>query len=576
MSSLPGKDPKEIVEEVEEYLREKESSGEPPAVDQAEEPLWSMAFDGESSPPPAGGTSAPQDWRALLGELAQWKDPGALPPGTPLRTLKTALGRASRPQAHRQHHFNGMLLDLLGKMAHRLELLEAERLQTLEKRLEDIHHELLRRARYDDLDPIKESLRAKATYQDLEEIRKQAGVLHEGLLARASYEDLNALRGDLVEVREGLSAKGQQEDVEKLYSGLDRAFRAVEDNARSMEERLSGTHSDLQAVHQELLRRAAYDDLERLEERVEAIREALSAKGSQRDTENLWERVHELQGRLGELREEQRRHEARVLGLGEQQAVLRERLEERPTVAAPPGEGDVPAPPPQPTEADDLLSEAYLRFQREFRGDPADLRERLAIYPPLIEAHLEAGKEAPRVVDLACGDGLFLEMLRDGKWEASGVDLNAAMVRAAREKQLPVEQGDALAWLDGCEKGSIDILTGFQFIEHLTPPELARLLRGARRVLAPGGLLLLETIYPKTVKALQWYFLDLSHQRLVFPEMLSLLAETAGLRPMEWKAIHPVADHERLEGADRDANARRLNDFLYGPQDYYLLARKPS
>src|SRR5690606_17438707 len=93
--------------------------------------------------------------------------------------------------------------------------------------------------------------------------------------------------------------------------------------------------------------------------------------------------------------------------------------------------------------------------------------------------------------------------------------------------------------------------------------------------LAPGGVIIMETINPHTIMALRWYFLDLTHERLVFPEMLSLLVETVGLRVVEWKGINPVSEEQRLQlkGA-ADGNIAQLNDLLYGDQDYYLIAQK--
>src|SRR5690606_36036154 len=156
---------------------------------------------------------------------------------------------------------------------------------------------------------------------------------------------------------------------------------------------------------------------------------------------------------------------------------------------------------------------------------------------------------------------------------------NDAMVKQGLSRSLPIEQHDALAFLDNEQANSYDAITAFQFVEHLQPHDIMRLLKSAYRVLRPHGILVVETINPHTMKALHWYHLDLTHARLLFPEMMELLAETAGFQQVDWKGINPVAESERLtpDGTDTQReNVQKLNQFLFGDQDYYLVARRPG
>jgi O-antigen chain-terminating methyltransferase len=242
-----------------------------------------------------------------------------------------------------------------------------------------------------------------------------------------------------------------------------------------------------------------------------------------------------------------------------------------------------PAPAPGDPAAQRALELAYLRFQREHRGDEVQLRRAQVRYVDVIrEALAEGGLNghAPRLLDVACGDGIFLQLAREAGWETQGVDLNATLVKLGRERGLAIEHEDAIAYLERCGPARFDAMTALQFIEHLEPEALMRLLRAARKALRPGGVLIIETLNPNTLKALHWYFLDLTHARLVFPEMLRLLGETAGFRFERWEGINPAPAEQRLAPAPAAddatrANFDRLNELVYGPQDYYLVLRRP-
>lgn len=229
-------------------------------------------------------------------------------------------------------------------------------------------------------------------------------------------------------------------------------------------------------------------------------------------------------------------------------------------------------------QANRLLEMAYLRFQRQYRGDEEQLRKLQTRYIDLLAAHFAAHPspvEIPRVLDIACGDGIFLQMAATKGWSVRGMDTNPTMVKIGRERGVTILEQDAIVALEECDEDQFDAIVTFQFIEHLNPNQLMRLLRAARHALAPGGVIIMETINPHTIMALRWYFLDLTHERLVFPEMLSLLVETVGLRVVGWKGINPVSEEQRLQlkGA-ADENIAQLNDLLYGDQDYYLVAQK--
>ena len=68
------------------------------------------------------------------------------------------------------------------------------------------------------------------------------------------------------------------------------------------------------------------------------------------------------------------------------------------------------------------------------------------------------------------------------------------------------------------------------------------------------------------------FYLDPTHRRPLHPETMRFLAESRGLVRVEIRPLHP-AEGNRLP--DDGGVASRLNEQLYGPQDYAVVAYRP-
>jgi SAM-dependent methyltransferase len=222
----------------------------------------------------------------------------------------------------------------------------------------------------------------------------------------------------------------------------------------------------------------------------------------------------------------------------------------------------------------------YFAFEARMRGSTDSVRERQRDYVDDFRAH-------PPVLDLGCGRGEFLELLAEAGIEARGVDVDADMVAFAQGEGVEVEQGDALQYLAGLEDGSLGGIFCAHVLEHFPPRPLFRLLELAAAKLRPGGLFVAETPNPLTLVALSTFFADLTHAQPLHPGTLAHLVRQAGFRDVETRYLNPPAPEARLhnvpavEGAEpeptrrvHNANVDRLNDVVFGPQDYAILARK--
>ena len=222
---------------------------------------------------------------------------------------------------------------------------------------------------------------------------------------------------------------------------------------------------------------------------------------------------------------------------------------------------------PRPAPAQQLPPGVYSLFEERFRGSPEEVAEKQLFYLPLLD-----GVGGP-VLDVGCGRGEFLTLLRERGIAASGVEINPIAVAACREKGLMVAQGDGLAALAEKPEKSLGAVVAFQVVEHWSPETIFAFLREARRALAPGGILVLETINMDSFSSLRAFFLDPSHVRPVPPEALQFLAEAAGFVEARIEYRAPLDASDRLEEAS--ANDAKLNRLLFGPQDYALIARAP-
>jgi SAM-dependent methyltransferase len=126
-----------------------------------------------------------------------------------------------------------------------------------------------------------------------------------------------------------------------------------------------------------------------------------------------------------------------------------------------------------------MVDEGWGRKAVDFAtlSEPSNCREYVTMHHRL---GVDAGD---RLLDVACGSGLAIELARLRGASCSGIDASARLVAVARHRspECDIRVGDMLAmpW----EPASFDVVTSFRGIWGTTPGAMAEV----HRVLSPGG-----------------------------------------------------------------------------------------
>jgi SAM-dependent methyltransferase len=158
--------------------------------------------------------------------------------------------------------------------------------------------------------------------------------------------------------------------------------------------------------------------------------------------------------------------------------------------------------------------------------DPANAKAGLAHYLPFFD-------DGP-VLELACGRGEFLELLRDAGIDGEGVDSDEGMVEKAVSAGLHVTHGDAIRAVEQRPDDSLRGIFSAHFAEHLQPDVLEHLIAESARALSPGGVFIAATPNAACLSVLGHdFWRDPTHIRFYEPRLLAFYCAKAGMEVVE-------------------------------------------
>jgi SAM-dependent methyltransferase len=207
-----------------------------------------------------------------------------------------------------------------------------------------------------------------------------------------------------------------------------------------------------------------------------------------------------------------------------------------------------------PVENDQARSE---RFARHF--------ERIRNWPTLFPGR--------PLLDVGCGGGHWLRLVGQAGIEAYGIDIDEQAVSECKTLGADAQVADGVAHVSTLPDQCLGGVSLLRVVEYLPPDRLVRLLAEARRVLLPGGLLLMETPNADNLLVAARTFLDDPRRHRPVPSgLLCRLAKSHGFVIRDLESLNPYPDRFMIR--DGSAAAGRLNELLYGATDVTVTAAK--
>ncbi len=373
--------------------------------------------------------------------------------------------------------------------------------------------------------------------------------------------------------------EGTLQSIEQTAESLDQRIR---ETAESFDQRMLEMNNRLNDQREELEQeRRRSGELEKTLQQEQKFLRAIE-QNLLRDLHGQQEQLNAVEGRLPEWREHLLGLEERLASFREEsasaqrkeglarQSLRREILGQARRVSRLLEETRKGTPDPQvfDEEFSHDLDPLYLAFEDELRGTREEIETRLRIYLPYLQG-------ASSVLDVGCGRGEWLDLLRREGIAARGVDWNRFMVEECRRHGLQVEEADALAYLSRVPNASLGAVTVFHMVEHVPFRKLIQLLDDVTRVLEPGGVAIFETPNPNNllVGSRNFYY-DPTHRNPIPSETLRFLVESRGLCQVEVLPLNPCDPCNLVPNENGSLVVERFNEYFYGPQDYAVIGRK--
>ncbi len=169
------------------------------------------------------------------------------------------------------------------------------------------------------------------------------------------------------------------------------------------------------------------------------------------------------------------------------------------------------------------MSDLEGKFYKYMRFDDSVLSERYAYYLPFF-------KDKQNILDIGCGKGHFLELLKKHGKKVRGVDNDAELIKYAKDKGIAVVISDAFDFLKK-EKARYDGIFCSHVIEHLSTDDVIKLFGYCYRLLEPEGVIVVAAPNPACLYTqLYEFWRDPTHVRMYNKELIAFLLSNAGFQ----------------------------------------------
>lgn len=227
------------------------------------------------------------------------------------------------------------------------------------------------------------------------------------------------------------------------------------------------------------------------------------------------------------------------------------------------------------SDTDSYYSIDYFDFENRFRGSQEHVKEMQRIYLPYFMG-------CKNVIDIGCGRGEFVQLLNENGIGVTGVDIYLPYVEYCKMNHLSVFHGDGVGFLKQQEQ--VDGIFVGQVVEHISVSQIIELCAVAYEKLTTGSYLIMETPNPKSLAIYtEAFYQDPSHNKPVHPETLKYLVEKRGFSDVQILYtegsrlpyhIPSLSDDNEGREHEFDLAMQRVEELLYGSQDYAIIAKK--
>lgn len=339
--------------------------------------------------------------------------------------------------------------------------------------------------------------------------------------------------------------------------------------------------ADLSAQRNEI--RSLKEELEELRVYVKGEKEIAILESERKLAKKIDTDVNALREQLSSLKNQSTLQEQQLKSLD---CITRgiEKIITRLSTANDPRRDAIPCVSAESTKQalDNSIDYSYLLLENRYRGPEEEIAKRLKIYPDYFKNSRQA------ILEIGSGRGELQELFQKSGINSYGIELDAAMVEHCREKKLNVKKEDGLAHLASLADKSLGGVIAIQVIEHLAKKQLENLFSLCAKKVEAGGKIIFETINTTSLSALcHNYFRDPTHVLPIHPETIAYMMEVAGLNIVEINKVSPFPKEAILQEVSIEGfytprwqasletlnhNLRQLNNLLYAPQDYFILA----
>lgn len=375
--------------------------------------------------------------------------------------------------------------------------------------------------------------------------------------ARVLYDLSESARNGRAAIDDIAYRLNEQEQLAGQFSALETELMALKTRVEGIEQRLMANADSMR------------DRLESVERSVASVQNSQAEAEAEtvRQQESLSARLNEMQEAIRAARQSGTELNQSLLDttarLSRHERLLKISMEAQ----------------PQPSfAASNEIQRGYDRFFAEhahaFRGDRDEIKCRLGVYLTHAQkAWSETGNLS--ALDLGCGRGEWLEVLKEAGIPAQGIDANREFIATCSAHNLDAAEGQLPQALYAIPDESRAIVSAIHVLEHLSFGDLLNVVDEAVRILKPGGIAIFETPNPKNVLvSSNNFYLDPTHHHPLPSEFLAFVLKARGLSELEVIPLQYAAA-ERLEETGSPA-AAFINEHFFSALDYGIVARKPG